>query len=197
MFPLGLIIQVFCQYGFGFVDFLLREIDMVFNTLPVFDFCLGETADLMRASVFNFAQSVIKPRASEIDTSNRFPNELWREMGKTGILGITVEEEYGGVELGYLEHVIVMEEISRASASVGLSYGAHSNLCINQIRRNGSEEQKKKYLPKLVTGEHIGALAMSETNAGSDVIGMNLKADVVDGGFINLHGQTSSLGGVY
>ena len=157
---------------------------MVYNTLPVFDFDLGETADLMRASVFNFAQSVIKPKAFEIDSSNHFPNELWREMGKTGILGITVEEEYGGVGLGYLEHVIVMEEISRASASIGLSYGAHSNLCINQIRRNGTEEQKKKYLPKLITGEHIGALAMSETNAGSDVIGMNLKADLVDGGFL-------------
>jgi isovaleryl-CoA dehydrogenase len=141
------------------------------------NFHLGETIDMLRATVQRFAADDIAPRAADIDRENRFPPELWRRMGDIGLLGITVEEEYGGTAMGYLAHVIAMEEISRASASVGLSYGAHSNLCVNQIRRNGSVAQKKKYLPKLVAGEHVGALAMSEPGAGSDVVSMRLRAD--------------------
>ena len=141
------------------------------------NFDLGETADMLRDQVAAFAAAEIAPLAAEIDRSNEFPNQLWRKMGEMGLLGITVEEEYGGAGMTYLEHVIAMEEISRASASVGLSYGAHSNLCVNQIRRNGNEAQKKKYLPKLISGEYIGALAMSEPNAGSDVVSMKLKAE--------------------
>jgi len=137
----------------------------------------GETIAMLRDSVRDFAQKEIAPRAAEIDRSNEFPPDLWRKLGSLGVLGITVEEEYGGTAMGYLAHVIAMEEISRASASIGLSYGAHSNLCVNQIRRNGSAAQKKKYLPKLISGEHVGALAMSEPGAGSDVVGMKLKAE--------------------
>ncbi len=146
-----------------------------FNSALNFD--LGETADMMRDSVAAFAATEIAPRAAEIDRSNEFPNELWPRLGAMGLLGITVDEKYGGAGMGYLEHVVAMEEISRASASVGLSYGAHSNLCVNQIKRNGSEAQKMKYLPKLISGEYIGALAMSEPNAGSDVVSMKLKAE--------------------
>jgi len=141
------------------------------------NFALGEEIDALRDMVHRFAQETIAPRAAEIDRSNEFPNELWQEMGALGLLGVTVEEEYGGSAMGYLAHCIAIEEISRASASVGLSYGAHSNLCVNQIRRNGTEDQKRKYLPKLVSGEHVGSLAMSESGAGSDVVGMRLKAD--------------------
>ncbi len=146
-----------------------------FNSALNFD--LGETADMLRDQVAAFAAAEIAPLAAEIDRSNEFPNQLWRRFGEMGLLGVTVEEEYGGSAMGYLEHVVAMEEISRASASVALSYGAHSNLCVNQIRRNGTEAQKKKYLPRLVSGEHIGALAMSEPNAGSDVVSMKLKAE--------------------
>ncbi|HSG53068.1 MAG TPA: isovaleryl-CoA dehydrogenase [Rheinheimera sp.] len=141
------------------------------------NFDLGETVDMIREQVNAFAREEIAPRAAEIDEKNEFPNELWRKFGDLGLLGITVDEKYGGSGLGYLEHVIAMEEISRASASVALSYGAHSNLCVNQIFRNGTEEQKMKYLPKLCSGEHIGALAMSEPNAGSDVVSMKLRAE--------------------
>jgi isovaleryl-CoA dehydrogenase len=137
----------------------------------------GETIAMLRDSVRDFASKEIAPRAAEIDRSNAFPADLWKKMGSLGLLGITVDEEYGGSTLGYLAHIIAMEEISRASASVGLSYGAHSNLCVNQIRRNGSEAQRRKYLPKLVSGEHVGALAMSEPGAGSDVVGMRLRAE--------------------
>jgi isovaleryl-CoA dehydrogenase len=144
---------------------------------PGLDFALGETIDMLRDSVRAFARSEIAPRAAEIDRSNQFPKDLWRKLGDLGVLGITVEEEYGGAGLGYLAHVVAMEEISRASASVGLSYGAHSNLCVNQIRRNGTEAQKRRYLPKLVGGEHVGALAMSEPGAGSDVVSMRTRAD--------------------
>ncbi len=140
------------------------------------NFGLGETIDMLREQINSFAAKEIAPRAEEIDQVNEFPNDLWRKFGDMGLLGITVKEEYGGVDMGYLAHVIAMEEISRASASVGLSYGAHSNLCVNQIHRNGNEEQKQKYLPKLISGEHIGALAMSEPNAGSDVVSMKLHA---------------------
>ena len=148
------------------------------------DFGLGETADMLREQVTDFAHVEIAPRAAEIDRSNEFPMDLWRKMGGIGLLGITVEPDYGGAGMGYLEHVVAMEEVSRASASVGLSYGAHSNLCVNQIRRNGSEMQKRKYLPKLVAGEHVGALAMSEAGAGSDVVGMKLKAERKGDGFV-------------
>ncbi|MEX2240570.1 MAG: acyl-CoA dehydrogenase family protein, partial [Burkholderiales bacterium] len=137
----------------------------------------GETLDMLRDTVRDFAQKEIAPRAAEIDRSNQFPPELWGKLGALGLLGITVEEAYGGTMMGYLAHIVAMEEISRASASVGLSYGAHSNLCVNQVRRNGSDAQKKKYLPKLVSGEHVGALAMSEPGAGSDVVGMRLRAE--------------------
>lgn len=141
------------------------------------NFTLGETVDMLKEAVRDFADREIAPLASSIDQSNQFPKALWPKLAKLGLLGITVEEKYGGSQLGYLEHVAVMEEISRASAAVGLSYGAHSNLCMNQIRLNGTEEQKSKYLPKLCSGEHIGALAMSEAQAGSDVMGMQLYAE--------------------
>ncbi|MGF1641320.1 MAG: isovaleryl-CoA dehydrogenase [Rhodospirillales bacterium] len=147
------------------------------NELPSLNFNLGETADMLRASVRNFAADEIAPRAADIDRENVFPADLWRKMGELGVLGITVEEAFGGAGMGYVEHVVAMEEISRASASVGLSYGAHSNLCVNQIRRNGSADQKARYLPKLISGEFVGALAMSEPGAGSDVVGMQLRAD--------------------
>jgi isovaleryl-CoA dehydrogenase len=147
------------------------------NRLPGLNFDLGETADMLRASVESFAADEIAPRAAAIDKDNAFPADLWRKFGDLGVLGITVEEEYGGAGMGYLQHVVAMEEISRASASVGLSYGAHSNLCVNQIRRNGSEVQKRRYLPKLISGEHVGALAMSEPGAGSDVVGMRTRAE--------------------
>jgi isovaleryl-CoA dehydrogenase len=141
------------------------------------NFDLGETVDLLRSQVQAFAADEIAPRAADIDRDNAFPADLWRKMGDLGVLGITVEEEYGGAGMGYLEHVVAMEEISRASASVGLSYGAHSNLCVNQIRRNGNAAQRQRYLPRLVSGEHVGALAMSEPGAGSDVVGMRTRAD--------------------
>ena len=141
------------------------------------DFHHGETIDMLRAAVRKFASKEIAPRAAEIDRTNQFPADLWRMMGNLGFLGITVEEEFGGTHMGYLAHVIAMEEISRASASVGLSYGAHSNLCVNQIRLHGTEAQKRKFLPKLVSGEHVGALAISEPNAGSDVVSMRLRAE--------------------
>jgi isovaleryl-CoA dehydrogenase len=147
------------------------------NATRDFNFDLGETADAIRETVRDFAQERIAPRAEEIDRTNTFPRDLWPEMGALGLHGITVEEELGGAGLGYLEHVVAMEEISRASASVGLSYGAHSNLCVNQIRRNGRDEQKRRYLPKLISGEHIGALAMSEPGAGSDVVSMRTRAE--------------------
>jgi len=143
---------------------------------PTLDFQLSETSEMLRQSVYDFSQAEIAPIAAEIDHTNEFPNALWPRMGALGLLGVTVEEEYGGADMSYLDHVIAMEEISRASASVGLSYGAHSTLCVNQIRRNGTAEQKQKYLPKLISGEHIGALAMSEPGAGSDVVGMRLRA---------------------
>jgi isovaleryl-CoA dehydrogenase len=142
-----------------------------------FDFGLGDDIDALRTSIAQFARDRIAPLAAQIDRENRFPRELWPELGELGLLGITVEEEYGGTGLGYLAHVVAMEEISRASASIGLSYGAHSNLCVNQLRRWGTPEQKRKYLPKLLTGEHVGALAMSEPGAGSDVIGMRTRAE--------------------
>src|SRR3974390_2124971 len=145
--------------------------------LTALDFDLGPEIDMLRGTVRDFAEAKIAPLAAEIDRSDRFPIELWPEMGALGLHGITVEEEYGGAGMGYLAHCVAMEEVSRASASVGLSYGAHSNLCVNQIRRNGSEAQKRKYLPQLISGEHVGALAMSEPGAGSDVVSMRLRAD--------------------
>ena len=150
---------------------------MIPNRYPTLNFDLGETADMIRDTVQGFAQNEIAPLAAEIDKTDVFPRHLLPKMGELGLLGITVEEEWGGTGLGYLEHVVAMEEISRASASVGLSYGAHSNLCVNQLRRWGSDDQKTRYLEKLVTGEHFGSLAMSETSAGSDVVGMKLRAE--------------------
>ncbi len=150
---------------------------MIPNEYPTLNFDLGDTADMIRDSVRSFSSDNIAPIADEIDKSNKFPRELWPKLGELGVLGITVEEEYGGAGLGYLEHVIAMEEISRSSAAIGLSYGAHSNLCVNQIRRNGTEAQRQRYLPKLISGEHVGALAMSETGSGSDVVSMRLRAE--------------------
>ncbi|MEA2759886.1 MAG: isovaleryl-CoA dehydrogenase [Methylobacteriaceae bacterium] len=150
---------------------------MIPNIAAAFNFDLGETADMIRDTARDFAQDEIAPRAAEIDRSNQFPRDLWPKMGAIGLHGITVEEEFGGSGLGYLEHCVALEEVSRASASVGLSYGAHSNLCVNQIRRNGTIEQKRKYLPKLISGEHVGALAMSEPGAGSDVVSMKTRAE--------------------
>jgi isovaleryl-CoA dehydrogenase len=156
--------------------------------LPGLNFQLGEDIDALRDAVRDFAQAEIAPLAAEADKTDQFPMHLWRKMGEVGVLGITVEEEYGGAGMGYLAHMIAMEEISRASAAIGLSYGAHSNLCVNQIRRNGSPEQRAKYLPKLISGEHVGALAMSEPGAGSDVISMKLKAED-KGGYYLLNGS--------
>lgn len=145
--------------------------------LPSLNFDLGETVEMLRDSVQEFTAAEIAPIAAETDEKNAFPNQLWKKLGDMGLLGITVSDEFGGSEMGYLAHMVAVEEISRASASIGLSYGAHSNLCVNQINRNGTQAQKEKYLPKLISGEHIGALAMSEPNAGSDVVGMRLKAE--------------------
>ncbi len=150
---------------------------------PQFDFALGESAEMIREATARFADEQIMPLAARIDAEDWFPRELWPAMGELGLHGITVAEEDGGLGLGYLEHVIAVEEVSRASASVGLSYGAHSNLCVNQIRRWGTPEQKAKYLPKLISGEHVGSLAMSEAGAGSDVVSMKLKAEAIEGGF--------------
>lgn len=144
---------------------------------PTLNFGLGQDIDMLRDHVYNFAQAEIAPLADEADRNNAFPNELWPKLGAMGLLGVTVAEQYGGSDMGYLAHTIAMEEVSRASAGIGLSYGAHSNLCVNQISKNGNDAQKEKYLPKLVSGEHIGALAMSEPNAGSDVVSMKLKAE--------------------
>jgi isovaleryl-CoA dehydrogenase len=152
--------------------------------LPGLDFGLGDDIEALRDTVRDFAQGEIAPRAAEVDRSDQFPMDLWRKMGSLGVLGVTVAEEYGGANMGYLAHMIAMEEISRASASIGLSYGAHSNLCVNQIHRNGTEAQKRKYLPKLISGEHVGALAMSEAGAGSDVISMKLRAEDRGGYFV-------------
>src|ERR1700677_2919745 len=150
---------------------------MLSNSLPGLDFGLGSDVEMLRDTVRDFAKDKIAPRADEIDRSNSFPRELWPQMGELGLHGITVEEEWGGSGLGYLAHCVAMEEISRASASVGLSYGAHSNLCVNQLRRNGDDAQKRRYLPKLISGEHVGALAMSEPGAGSDVVSMSTRAE--------------------
>jgi isovaleryl-CoA dehydrogenase len=147
------------------------------TSYPTLNFDLGEDIDLLRDQVFQFAQNEIAPLAEEADANNQFPNALWPKLGEMGLLGVTVSEQYGGADMGYLAHTIAMEEVSRASAGIGLSYGAHSNLCVNQIFRNGNDEQREKYLPKLVSGEHIGALAMSEPNAGSDVVSMKLRAE--------------------
>ena len=156
--------------------------------MPGLNFQLGEDIDALRDAVREFAQEEIAPRAADIDRNDQFPMDLWRKMGDLGVLGITVGEEYGGANMGYLAHMIAMEEISRASASVGLSYGAHSNLCVNQIKRNGTDAQRQKYLPKLISGEHVGALAMSEPGAGSDVLSMKLKAED-KGGYYLLNGS--------
>ena len=159
---------------------------------PFLRFEHGESIEMLRASVRDFAAREIAPRAAEIDRSNQFPADLWKKLGDLGLLGITVEEELGGAGMGYLAHIVAMEEISRASASVGLSYGAHSNLCVNQLRRNGSDAQRRMSLPKLISGEHVGALAMSEPGAGSDVVGMRLRAELVSssrGGHYLLNGN--------
>src|SRR5687768_11694507 len=145
--------------------------------VPMLDLGLGETIDILRATVSDFAAAEIAPRAAEIDRANEFPRDLWPQLGRLGLLGITVEEDLGGAGLGYLAHVVAMEEISRASASVGLSYGAHSNLCVNQIRRHGTDAQKRAYLPRLISGEHVGALAMIEAGYGSDVVSLKLPAE--------------------
>ena len=150
---------------------------MIPNQLPAFEFDLGDTADMLRDTVMSFAADHVAPVAAEMDQPNIWPEGLWRKMGDAGLLGVTVEEEYGGAGMGYLEHVVAMEELSRGSGAVGLSYGAHSNLCVNQLRLNGTDEQKKRHLPKLVSGEHVGALAMSESGAGSDVVSMKLRAE--------------------
>ena len=147
------------------------------TSYPTLNFNLGEDIDMLRESVYQFCAAEIAPRAAEIDRSNEFPMDLWRKLGDMGLLGITADEQYGGTGMGYLAHCVAMEEISRASASVALSYGAHSNLCVSQLHKNGTEAQKQQYLPKLCSGEHIGALAMSEPNAGSDVVSMRLRAD--------------------
>src|SRR5690606_33637823 len=147
------------------------------TAFPGLGFDLGESIDILRASVAEFSRREIAPLAAAIDRDNAFPQHLWRRLGELGLLGITAEEAYGGAGLGYVAHVVAMEEISRASASVGLSYGAHSNLCVNQIRRNGTEAQKRRYLPRLISGEHVGALAMSEPGAGSDVVSLRLRAE--------------------
>ena len=157
---------------------------MLSNDRASLDFALGETADAIRETTARFATDRIAPLAAEIDATNTFPRALWPEMGALGLHGITVEEEFGGLGLGYLEHVVAMEEVSRASASIGLSYGAHSNLCINQVRRWANEDQKRRYLPKLISGEHVGALAMSEAGAGSDVVGMKLRAERSANGYV-------------
>ena len=158
------------------------------SNMPGLDFQLGEDIDAPRDAVYTFAQAEIAPRAAEADRTDQFPMDLWQKFGELGVLGMTVPEEYGGTSMGYLAHMIALEEISRASASIGLSYGAHSNLCVNQIKRNGNEAQKQKYLPKLCSGEHIGALAMSEPGAGSDVVSMKLKAED-KGGYYLLNGS--------
>ncbi len=158
------------------------------TNLPGLDFQLGEDIDALRDTVRDFAQREIAPLAAEADRTDQFPMHLWRKMGELGVLGITVPDAYGGADMGYLAHMVAMEEISRASAAIGLSYGAHSNLCVNQLKRNGSEAQKQKYLPKLISGEHVGALAMSEPGAGSDVISMKLKAED-KGGYYLLNGN--------
>jgi isovaleryl-CoA dehydrogenase len=147
------------------------------NSLQTFDFDIGETAEMLRESVASFAQTQVAPIAADIDRNNEFPRSIWKQMGDMGLLGITVEEEYGGAGMGYLEHMIAVEEMSRASGSVGLSYGAHSNLCVNQLRRNGNYDQKSRYLPKLISGDHIGALSMSEPGAGSDVVALRTRAE--------------------
>jgi len=149
---------------------------MIRNSIPPFDFGLGEEVDMLRESVANFVAAELAPRAAQIDIDNDFPHDMWKKFGDMGLLGVTVSEEYGGVNMGYTAHVVAVEEISRASAAVGLSYGAHSNLCVNQINRNGTEDQKRKYLPKLISGDFVGALAMSEPGAGSDVVSMKLRA---------------------
>src|SRR6185295_5857494 len=151
--------------------------DISMASLPSLDFDLGQDIEMLRDSLQHFTLREIAPRAAETDRRNEFPMDLWRKFGALGLLGITVSETYGGTDMGYLAHVVAMEEVSRACAAVGLSYGAHSNLCVNQINRNGTEAQKRRYLPRLISGEHVGALAMSEPNSGSDVVSMKLRAD--------------------